>query len=336
MDSALADLTRAFAADYPPLDAEQATAAAARDLPWRRQLRSRLLGLYDAVVALAGTAGPHDFASDALAGLAAAVRAGVPPRIEDPMAIRARVFVRLLRHDALESARTLAADSAVGTVRTGRAELRWAGGRAATSALPLPIQLDGERVFVWLPGFRDPRAQVPDDIYDVSRNVQVRGRLHRIRWGADGLELAGSAYLRVVGAAASDVVTVAAVHADGTRVEVAARRARSPEFVGSRGPDLVRLAWSGWHARLSAAGLAARPGAWRLELAVARAQIRRSAPLGAERGPALEHVTDFGSFRVRAVVLAAGADSDGQITVTSTRRSGLRGLFQRRAAVGAT
>ncbi len=33
----------------------------------------------------------------------------------------------------------------------------------------------GESVFAWLPGFRDPRASVPDDVYDITDLVAVRG-----------------------------------------------------------------------------------------------------------------------------------------------------------------
>ena len=138
--------------------------------------------------------------------LADAVRTSIPDPVEDELPPRVRVFVRLLRRDALEPAWTLAADNASGFVHATSAVSTWAGPGHARTQLPLPVFVEDRAVFGWLPGFRDPRWAVPDDVYDLAADVDLRARLDRASFGSDRLHLAGSGWLAHLSARADDTV----------------------------------------------------------------------------------------------------------------------------------
>ena len=208
----------------------------------RKVLRTQV---HDPAMRATGSdAGPAD-----LTDLAAAVRASVPDAVEDGMEPRLRVFVRLLRRDALEPAWTLAGDNASGVVAQATSGVSmWAGPTMVRHAAAAADLIEnGAAVFAWLPGFRDPRCDVPDDVYDLAADVGLYLRLDRARFDADRLALSGVAWITPFDAGEDDVVTVR-LEADGRQVRVPATRTRSPEHVRELGPALTQLAWAGWRA----------------------------------------------------------------------------------------
>ena len=224
-----------------------------------------------------------------LAALADAVRDHVPAGAEDELNPRATVFVRLLRQGALEPAWMLAHDNASGVVRATRHVSTWAGGSTLRSRLPLPTLVDpgpDRLVHAWLPGFRDPRWSLPDELFDITDRVVLRGVLDEAVPRDGALHLFGAAYLGLLTAGPDDAVLIR-FHGPGGAgpVTVAASRGRRPDLVQKDGPELTRLAWAGWSARIDLAALAPHPGSWRGELELVQQGVSRREPLGVRRGP---------------------------------------------------
>jgi hypothetical protein len=89
--------------------------------------------------------------------------------------------------------------------------------------------------------------------------------------------------------------------------------------VKSSGPDLTRLAWTGWHAEVDLAVLLAVPGVWRVSVELDEQGVQRSRPLGRSRGPLAERVLVDGVMRQmsgRTVRLGTG---DGALVLTVAR-----------------
>lgn len=220
-----------------------------------------------------------DFAAlrRAVAGLSAEqLRRGVPPRI--------RVFFRLVQGGFFEPARQLAADNAVGVVAPRTRSFRWAGGKGAPRKLPLPTVICDGKVFAFLPGFRDPRWSVPNDIYDVSESAWLRGTLQFMQ--VDGTEwvLAGSAYVTLLAADPADQVELMVVPEPGTagkKLRIPAQRVRSPEFVTAG--DGERLAWAGWQIRTELSDPALRPGVYSLRVRLSQQGVIRQVALASGR-----------------------------------------------------
>ncbi|WP_375497078.1 hypothetical protein [uncultured Jatrophihabitans sp.] len=217
--------------------------------------------------------------------LADAVRKHVPEGAEAGLNPRVEVFVRLLREDAFDAAWTLAHDNASGVLHPSRPQATWAGGSNLTSQLALPTFVDGEHVYAWLPGFRDPRWAVPDHIYDLTERVVLRANLDTAQLQAGGLRLSGQGYLGLLVATTDDEVTIELRGPNDARVEVPAVRMRRPELVHPKGPALTRLAWGGWSARVDLGRLSEQPGSWRAHLRVVQQGVRRQRRLGTTRGP---------------------------------------------------
>jgi hypothetical protein len=196
-----------------------------------------------------------------------------------------RVFVRLLRRGAFEPAWTLAHDNASGVVRPTRATSMWAGGSFLTSRLPLPTHLEDGRVYAWLPGFRDPRYGVPDEVYAIDSDVILRGDVDLADLHGRTLRLHGTAYLGLLEAGPHGRVTLSLAGPDGAASQVEATRVRRPDHVKSSGPDLTRLAWSGWHAEFDITPLLAVAGTWRITVELDERGVRRSRLLGRSRSP---------------------------------------------------
>lgn len=237
-----------------------------------------LSAVHDAVTQVAASA--ERATPGAFAGAAAAIRSLVPLGAEARLGIREAVLIALLRHGALEPAWTLAEDNASGVVRARARGITWAGGPQSHIRLPVPTLADGPRVYAWLPGFRDPRWQVPDSLYDITDRVEPRVTLSRLTVRSRHLDVAGAAWLTELTARRDDVVTVVLAGPGGSERQVVAERVRTPERVAESGPGLTRLAWAGWHAAVDLAGLRSRPGTWSLAIQVAQGGLRRSGALG--------------------------------------------------------
>ncbi len=222
-----------------------------------------------------------------LAALAATTREHLPEGTEDSLGPRVGILVRLLREDALEAAWMLGRDNASGVVRPERTTSMWAGGSYLSSELALPTRVDPDgRVYAWLPGFRDPRWSVPDEVYDIGQFVVMRGVLDLVTIDVSGVvRLRGSAFLGQLRTEPDDRVTVHLFGPEGLRHAVPATRLRRPDVVRARGPELRRLAWAGWRAAVGLDDLPQTNGTWQAELEIVQGPVRRREALGARRGP---------------------------------------------------
>lgn len=175
----------------------------------------------------------------------------------------------------------------------------------------------GERVFAWLPGFRDPRASVPDDVYDITDLVVARAGADEAHWhtGATGV-IAGWAFLEHLGAAEDDVVTVVFTPSDGPPVRFPAQRRRRSDFTAAEPDRLLRLAYTGFCAEVNAA-LLTSPGAFEVE--VRHETIVRRAPLTVARTSELKAAlpVTIGSRRSAGARRALRARRGGQLVIGS-------------------
>jgi hypothetical protein len=161
----------------------------------------------------------------------------------------------------------------------------WAGGSFLTSRLPLPTHLEDGRVYAWLPGFRDPRYGVPDEVYAIDSDVILRGDVDLAELRGRTLRLHGTAYLGLLEAGPRGRVALSLAGPDGAAHQVEATRVRRPDHVKSSGPDLTRLAWSGWHAEFDITPLLAVAGTWRITVELDEQGVQRSRVLGRSRSP---------------------------------------------------
>lgn len=296
--------------------------AAARALPAPEQGKAfeRLLRIqaHDPVMAL--TVEHEQPVLAELAELAAVVREHVPQHAESKLAPRLRIFVALLRRDALEPAWTLAHDNASGVLRPTRAPSMWAGGSYVKSRSPLTTVIEDGRVYAWLPGFRDPRWHVPDDVYDIGTDVVLRSRLDLALTDDDALTLSGFGHLSWLDASEHDTVTIRFTNPGAASHTARATRARRPDLVKPSGPDLTRLAWSGFTARTPLAPLAAVPGSWQVRIEVEQRGATRRGVLGRKRGSLASTELLAPVRETRDSTVEFGADERGGLTVTVLAR----------------
>lgn len=281
-------------------------------------LRALLRDSHDTVVQL--TSEGDDLPMDRLTELAAAVRAGVPEGTEDRLPPRVRTLIRLLRREAFEPAWILAHDNAAGVVRPNRARSMWAGGSFASPRLPLPTVVDNGRAYAWLPGFRDPRWDVPDDVYDIDGEVVLRSSLDQVLLHGRELRLSGGGYLGLLETGPDDSVVVVLNGPEGAQHRVPAHRARRSDDVRLSGQELTRLAWAGWHARVDLEALPG-PGTWRVSLEITERGARRIAPLGRKRGPLAQPGLVAASVERRGSGIRVDAEQDGRLLIRITRLS---------------
>jgi hypothetical protein len=288
-----------------------------RDEALRTLLRT---DVHDAVMQL--TVDSDEMLLDDLRELGELIRTSVPDDTENRLPVRVRVFVRLLRRGAYEPAWTLAHDNASGVVRPTRATSMWAGGSFLTSRLPLPTHLEDGRVYAWLPGFRDPRYGVPDDVYAIDSDVVLRGDVDLAELRGPSLRLYGTAYLGLLDARPQGRVALALAGPDGAAHRVDAARVRRPDHVKPSGPDLTRLAWAGWHAEFDLAPLLAVPGTWRINVEVDEQGVQRSRPLGRSRGPlAAPELFTAPARRIKGLAVRLDNAADGALVLRISRMS---------------
>ncbi len=282
-----------------------------------KAIRSQLVRLHRDVMRAA--AGVGDAAPGELDELAASVQRLVPVGSENALTIRERVFVRLLRAGAVEPAWTLAEDDSSGVVRSTRVGMKWAGGPETNVVLPLPTVVDGDAVFAWLPGFRDPRWGLPDSVYDVTDRVRLQVVLEQLSLESDQLKLAGSAHFTVLAAHADGEVTAVLRGPGGEDHRVRATRARTAKGVAPSGPELTRLAWAGWYVAIDVTALRSAPGQWSLWLELAQDGLRDEVSLGLHRGSYAEGVRSCGPIEARGRVFRLRSGQDGRLLLSVTR-----------------
>ena len=80
---------------------------------------------------------------------------------------------------------------------------------------PDPLVIEGERVFVALPWFRDPTRGLPDDLFDASSGLVVYRRVQPLEIGRDGVRLTAVCRLGVLTDRITGVSLVARSRATG-------------------------------------------------------------------------------------------------------------------------
>ncbi|MGI8677842.1 MAG: hypothetical protein ACR2LX_03980 [Jatrophihabitans sp.] len=265
--------------------------------------------------AIHAVAADDAFPEEQLRELAAAVSASAPAGVEDGLAPRVGVFVRLLRHGALRPAWMLAEENSAGQVAPSRASSTHAGPARTGVRLPLVTVLEGGRVYAWLPGFRDPRWRVPDDVYDISEHVRLTVGLDEARIRGGRLELGGYAYLTQLAARADDHVVVVLRTGDATELAIPAERRRRSDLVKGTGEELTRLAWAGWSAAVDLAPVLAAAGTWTVRIRFARDGVERDAPLGIKRGPLSQQALLAVPHDIGRATLRLSAGKRGELTI---------------------
>jgi hypothetical protein len=212
---------------------------------------------------------------------AAALAADVSDDIADALAPRPRTVCRLLRAGAWPAVWELLAENAVGVVEEDFTASTATGTPRATSRLPLLTRIEAPTVFAELPGFRDPRYDVPDACYDITGTISLRHGVDEVVIESAALVLSGWAALDILATDPAEVVSLVAQRTDG-EIAVAGRRIRRADLVTGRGEALTRRAWAGWSARLDLADPRLRPGSWLLSLQLDHGGVRRKVPLGRE------------------------------------------------------
>lgn len=200
-------------------------------------------------------------------------RAKLPPR--------AAVVVRLLQAGAYDAAWLVVQDNAVGVVDDTMRTSTSSGARVTSQRLPLAARVEPPEVFAWLPGFRDPRYDAPDDAYRMTDAVTASVRLDEAWWDGTVLVLAGRATLRHLATGPNDEVTVVLRRDERRQEEVDAQRVRRPDLVRGSGAELTRGAWAGFAARVDTGALG--HGLWALRLRLTQQGITREVRLGRTR-----------------------------------------------------
>lgn len=249
-------------------DAEQVWRTALAEVVHEGLMRARTDGSGAPPVELALVAEALRYAPDAAVDR-------LPPRIG--------ILIALLRAGHLEPAWMLAHDNASGRVGPARTVATWAGRSALRDPLPVPFHIEDGAVFAYLPGFRDPRWSIDDEIYRVDRRIRARVVLDGAEFRGRELALYGAGYLTLLATGADDAVSVLLAGPDGARHRVPAMRARRPELVKPHGAEPTRLAFAGWRAAIPLEMLT--PGRWRFSLEVSSQGVSRAAALGVVRGP---------------------------------------------------
>ena len=216
---------------------------------------------------------------------------------EAELSIRARTAVRLLEHGRAEAARDVV--------------------RHELDRQPFLTSLGGGRAYVWLPGFRDPRVDVPDDVYDMTDRVVLRRGLDEVRWQDGRLVVAGFAHLSHLVAEPDDAVVLVLRARDGAVVaRVPAERVRRPDRVGTGGQGLTRLAWSGFRAEVDPGALAGS-SAWSADVEVSQSGLTRARRLRPAPGSPVADLLPFDLPDGRSLRVRVGAG--GRLSITPRR-----------------
>lgn len=244
-----------------------------------------LATLYDVLVTDGGV---HDEPPTALLAAIRQALESTEPEAWDSLNSRARTAYRLI---------VAGADLAAWDLLTEATRLARDG---VERIEPAYVFIDGARVFAWLPGFRDPRFDAPDDCYELTDDVKLRVRVDEAGLDANALTLAGTAYLsRGVRTGPDEQISVV-LHRDGMPdVVVDGTRHRRPDLVSGNGIELTRRAWSGWSVSVSLAALPSGSGRWRISLAIAHGELHRGAAVGTGATALVRSVNQLGVRRRR-------------------------------------
>jgi hypothetical protein len=210
---------------------------------------------------------------------AAAVVAQLPEELTDSLGPRPRTAYRLLRAETWAVAWQVLADNAVGLVDEQFDASTATGQPRTTGRLPLLTRIEPPLIFAELPGFRDPRYDVPDSCYDISASVRLKHHLDEIDVAGSVMTLAGWAAFDVLATDPRDAVRLILTDADA-EISVVGRRVRRADLVSGRGEALTRRAWAGWSAAIDLDDPRLRSGDWELAVEIGHDGFTSRAFLG--------------------------------------------------------
>ncbi|MCD0453178.1 CDP-glycerol glycerophosphotransferase family protein [Actinocorallia sp. API 0066] len=205
--------------------------------------------------------------------------------------------------------------------------------RGEAEAESAPVVRCGRVRRRWLaayPFLHDPEVGVPDDVYDVTDELQLRTRVKDVWWEGDVLFLEGHAYISRIETLPQDRMRAWVVEAKtGKRRRCGLRRVPAPEATVASAQSAVSHDASGFVLEIPALPR----GDWRVVLELSSGGLKRTAPLGrpmAGRASWTPHLhvgvgfraqamyDEEGLFvrvrRIRALVTSTSVDEEGLLT----------------------
>jgi hypothetical protein len=151
--------------------------------------------------------------------------------------------------------------------------------------LPLLTTVEPPCIYAELPGFRDPRFAVPDEVYEVGDALTLRAHVDDVLAGGRPT-FAGWAALDLLRSEPTESVAIVARH-EGVEVQWPGSRHRRADLPGGSRETLRRRAWAGWRAEIDPADLSGE-GRWTLWLEIGQQGVKRRARIGKSAGELAE------------------------------------------------
>jgi hypothetical protein len=234
--------------------------------------KTALLRLHDILRAASGSA---EAEPAALLRQAAELVADAERDVVESLSPRARVVMRMLRAGAVTPAWLVIVDNATGAVRRAFRGSTSSGADRAEWSLPLLTTVEPPSIYAELPGFRDPRFGLGDELFEIGAAVKLRCHVDEVAPGKHPM-LSGWAALDHVTSDPAELVALVAVQ-DGREVRWPGVRVRRADLVGGNRETIRRRAWAGWAVECRPEELAEPTGRWSLSIEVThRGLVRRS------------------------------------------------------------
>jgi hypothetical protein len=241
--------------------------------------KATLAAAHDVLRAVTGTTDDEPTSLlEAAAGCAR--RAG--EAVVESLAPRPRVALRLLRAGALSAAWLVIVDNATGYVSRDFRASTSSGADRTEWPLPLLTAIEPPKVFADLPGFRDPRYAVADDLFEIGAGLKLRCHVDEVAGGRHPV-IGGWAALDVLTTDRDEEVAVVATH-EGREVRWPGERRRRADLVGGNRETIRRRAWAGWTVECRPEELGEGSGRWSLSVEVTHRGLTRRARLGKSVG----------------------------------------------------
>ncbi|MGN6474425.1 MAG: hypothetical protein ACTHK4_12365 [Mycobacteriales bacterium] len=241
--------------------------------------KAALTAVHDIVRAVTGTT---DEAPASLLDAAAEFASRAPSEAVESLPPRTRVAMRLLRAGAQHAAWAVATDNATGFVARSLGASTSSGADRTDWPLPLLTAVEPPRVFADLPGFRDPRYAVADELYEIGAALKLRCHVDEVADGRNPV-LSGWAALDVLTTEPDEAVAIVAVQ-EGREVRWPGARLRRADLVGGNRDTIRRRAWAGWTVECRPAELGDGKGRWALSVEVTHRGLTRRARIGKSVG----------------------------------------------------
>lgn len=242
--------------------------------------KASLAAVHDLLRAVTGTT---DDEPVQLLEAAAAFVAAAAEEVVDSLSARQRVAIRLLRAAALSAAWAVVLDNATGFVARSFRASTSSGADRTEWPLPLLTAIEAPNVFAELPGFRDPRFGLADELFEVGAGMKLRCHVDEVVAGRRPV-LGGWAALDLLTTDAEESVAVVATQ-EGREVRWPGVRQRRADLVGGNRDTIRRRAWAGWTAECHPEELLdGGAGRWLLAVEVMHRGLVRRARIGKSVG----------------------------------------------------